>query len=57
MRKITYLSLVILLAAAFAITGFNFEDPSFQENTKEYILLILAVALGAIYFINRFSKR
>jgi len=57
LKKTTYLNLAILLTAAFAITGFNFEDPSFQENTKEYVLFILVIILGAIYFINRFSKK
>ena len=57
MRKTTYLSLVILLAAIFAITGFNFENPSFQENTQEYVLLILAIGLGIIYFISRLAKK
>lgn len=57
MRKTKYISLVILLAAIFAITGFNFEDPSFQENSKEYMLLILAVIFGTISLIMKLSKK
>lgn len=56
MRKIAYPAFAILLATTFAITGFDFGDPSFQKNQKEYILLGIAVILCVIYLINRFSK-
>jgi len=56
MRKIAYPAFAILLAATFGITGFDFDDPGFQENQKEYILLGIAVILSVIYLINRFSK-
>lgn len=49
MKKLNLLLIAVLLLIVFAITGFNFDDPSFQENTKEYALIIVAVILGAIY--------
>lgn len=53
MKKTRYLNLVIMFAAAFAITGLNFDDLSFQENSREYVLLIIAILLGIVYVINR----
>lgn len=57
MRKIAYPAFVILLAATFAITGFDIEDPDFQKNQKEYILFGIAIILGVIFLINKLSKR
>jgi len=56
-RKTTYLSLVILLTVVFAITGFNFENPSFEENQKEYTLFFVGIALWIIYTVSRLSKK
>lgn len=57
MRNISYMGLVLLMAMVFAITGFNFEDPGFAENSKEYILLIMVVCFGIIYVIYRFANK
>lgn len=57
MKKTNFLLLFFLLFLVFAITGFNFDDPSFQENTKEYILLLFAIVLGAIYLFNSTPKK
>lgn len=53
MKKANYLILFIIIAAAFAITGFNFEDFSINENKEEYILFLMAIILGVIYLLNR----
>ena len=53
MKRANYLILFIIIAATFAITGFNFEDFSLKENKEEYILFLMAAVLGVIYLINR----
>lgn len=59
MKKVNYLLFFITIALAFAITGFNFDNFSFEENMKEYTLFIVAIVLGVIYLINptKISKK
>lgn len=53
MKKTNHILFFIAIAFAFAIAGFNFEDLSFEENSKEYVLLAIAVVLAIIYLVNR----
>lgn len=56
MKKIRFLNLIIILSAAFAISGINFDDLSFKENSKEYVLLTIAFLLIIVYIVNRIRQ-
>lgn len=48
--KKNYLVLISILLMTFSITSFNFEDHSFEENTKEYIVFSIGLILALYYF-------
>ncbi len=47
------IGLAAILFLTFAITAFNFENPSFSENAKAYIFLIAGVITFIIWLIMR----
>ena len=49
-RMLLFFSAMLM---TFGITSFNFEDPSFQQNGKEYIVVICGIALLGMYFLRR----
>ncbi len=52
------IGLAAILFLTFAITAFNFENPSFSENTKAYIFFIAGIITLIIWAITgRKSKR
>lgn len=53
MKKIKTLDLVAILFLTFGITYLDFDNPSFQENTKAYIQIII----GAVLIIYVLYKR
>ncbi len=49
--------LVAILFFTFAITAFDFENPSFSENTKAYILFIAGVITLIIWLSMRHKAK
>lgn len=54
--KGNYFIFFVIVAAAFVITGLDFENLSYSENRNEYLLLLMVLLVGLIYIFRR-NKR
>lgn len=53
MRSGNIFIIFILVAVVLVVTGLDFDNLSYEENSTEYLLIIAVLLIGGVYLLRR----